>query len=246
MGQKHSKSFKYNLLIIGHSNVGQRALINNFDRVKQVNNIEYKVKHKVRRFETVELNIRIVDISEANENNFYNIDGAILMFDNTNRDSYEQLKLWTQHHCEPNSFNKLIKIMASNRNGGRISRVVDNNIADKYAKSLNMSLIEICTTNGKDVNFLLDSLCIQLLNVTPIRRDDGWTTILYERVFQCKSLTALFIMIILGVPLIALILNGTIKLSLFETKEAEKEEILVSIGRVMNVSNASNVIYYVK
>ena len=151
-----SQELNIKLILIGDSNVGKSTLLLNYtenqfsEEISATIGLENKVKTiNIRGLQT---KLQIWDTAGQEKYHsltkgfFRNTDGILLVFDLTNKDSFNNIKTWI-NEVENNSDNKTKKLLVGNKIDMKDNIVVSNNDIDDLCKKKKIKYIEV---SGKE------------------------------------------------------------------------------------------------
>ena len=151
-----SQELNIKLILIGDSNVGKSTLLLNYtenqfsEEISATIGLENKVKTiNIRGLQT---KLQIWDTAGQEKYHsltkgfFRNTDGILLVFDLTNKDSFNNIKTWI-NEVENNSDNKTKKLLVGNKIDMKDNIVVSKNDIDDLCKKKKIKYIEV---SGKE------------------------------------------------------------------------------------------------
>ena len=105
---------------------------------------------------------------------FLKVQGSLIVYDITNENSFNNLKIWVKSIKE--ECGKQIPILiVGNKNDLNEERVVDKNIASEYAKEEKIDYIETSSKTGENVLKAVTLLCEKVLDSTEFTNDFSFT-----------------------------------------------------------------------
>ena len=105
---------------------------------------------------------------------FLKVQGSLIVYDITNENSFNNLKIWVKSIKE--ECGKQIPILiVGNKNDLNEERVVDKNIANEYAKEEKIDYIETSSKTGENVLKAVTLLCEKVLDSTEFTNDFSFT-----------------------------------------------------------------------
>ena len=153
-------------MLVGDSGTGKSSLINRFaedtfsDEFSSTIGVDYKVKQVIVMDEKVKMQIwdtagqeRFLSITSQY---FRNSDGLVIVFDVTNRNSFNNLQYWldeAQNNCDP----KTLKFIVGNKIDNEI-RMVSYGEGEAKADMIGCKYFETSSKTGQNVEgFCLES-----------------------------------------------------------------------------------------
>ncbi|CAF4864387.1 unnamed protein product [Rotaria sp. Silwood1] len=98
------------------------------------------------------------------ESNFYKgVDGFIVLFDLTKVESFENIKMWFQL-IDQNADKNVKKLLVGNKSDLTTARIVDCEIAQKLANSLNIPYVETSSKDSTNVEQAFDILATDVMS----------------------------------------------------------------------------------
>ena len=162
------------LLLIGDSSVGKtnfvfRFVDNRFQTV-HLTTIGFDFKSKIVTLPNSKktLKLQIWDTAgqerymSLNQNLFLKVHGVILMYDISNRDSFDHLTKWLD--LIKDAINDIPIVLVGNKIDKEEERLVSYNEGEQLAKELNISFFESSGKENKNVKEPFYSLCEEIIN----------------------------------------------------------------------------------
>jgi Ras-related protein Rab-1A len=162
------------LLLIGDSSVGKTNFIfrfvdNRFQTV-HLTTIGFDFKSKIVTLPNSKktLKLQIWDTAgqerymSLNQNLFLKVHGVILMYDISNRDSFDHLTKWLD--LIKDAINDIPIVLVGNKIDKEEERLVSYNEGEQLAKELNISFFESSGKENKNVKEPFYSLCEEIIN----------------------------------------------------------------------------------
>ena len=162
------------LLLIGDSSIGKTNFIfrfvdNRFQTV-HLTTIGFDFKSKIVTLPNSKktLKLQIWDTAgqerymSLNQNLFLKVHGVILMYDISNRDSFDHLTKWLD--LIKDAINDIPIVLVGNKIDKEEERLVSYNEGEQLAKELNISFFESSGKENKNVKEPFYSLCEEIIN----------------------------------------------------------------------------------
>ena len=155
--------FIIKLIIIGDSGVGKTNFIFRFTEGKfsplHVSTVGLDSKSKIIRLPKLKKNVKIQIWDTAgqerymaiNKNLFHKVQGIIVMYDLTNRDSFENIKSWFNLIKQATS-NKTIILIANKLDLAKEERIVSESEGEKIAKENDIMFFEGSGSTGENID----------------------------------------------------------------------------------------------
>ena len=170
MAQKQEYDYLFKILLIGNTFVGKSSLLQRFidqswngkfDPTIGVDFVRIIKNKKIQKLKTIEVEGKKVKLQiwdTAGEERFRNITssyykgghGILLMYDITNRNSFESIKNWlieVEKHADKNIY----KILIGNKIDLEKDRDITYNEGKEYAESEGMKFIETSAKDGSNI-----------------------------------------------------------------------------------------------
>ena len=159
------------ILLIGDSTVGKTSILFRYindefpECYMSTIGVEYKIKALIINGKKV--NLRIWDTSGQERyrsitQNFYrNANGILFVFDITNKESFNNIKIWLtdSENCET----KVTKILIGNKIDLKDERKVDMEAIEKFAEKKEMKYFETSAKEGINIDEIFRELAEQIL-----------------------------------------------------------------------------------
>ena len=165
--------FKIKVVLLGEAHVGKTAIINQYISYSfQVELCATLTTYKSRKDININentLNLELWDISGSESyrtvNKIYmrNIDIALLIYDVTNRRSFEELNYWIQTVKEE-SYKEVFFGVIGNKNDLYQERVIEEEEGKKFANNNNALFFETSAKDLESVENAFFTLCEEYLN----------------------------------------------------------------------------------
>jgi len=170
-------SFDYflKIIIIGDTGVGKSNFLNRFinGKFSQISQptigIDYKSKIIVLPKTKQNINLQFWDTAgqeryrSLNKLYFQRVQGIILMYDITKRESFEGLGSWTKLIFD-NLDNIPIVLIGNKLDDAEQNRIVREEEGKSFANENNFLFFETSALNGKNVNHAILSLCEKIIS----------------------------------------------------------------------------------
>ena len=170
MAQQQEYDYLFKILLIGNTFVGKSSLLQRFidqswngkfDPTIGVDFVRIIKNKKIQKLKTIEVEGKKVKLQiwdTAGEERFRNITssyykgghGILLMYDITNRNSFESIKNWlieVEKHADKNIY----KILIGNKIDLEKDRDITYNEGKEYAESEGMKFIETSAKDGSNI-----------------------------------------------------------------------------------------------
>ena len=151
-----SQELNIKLILIGDSNVGKSTLLLNYteNQFSEEINATIGLENKVKTINIRGLQTKLQIWDTAGQEKYHsltkgffrNTDGILLVFDLTNKESFNNIKTWI-NEVENNSDNKTKKLLVGNKIDMKDNIVVSNNDIDDLCKKKKIKYIEV---SGKE------------------------------------------------------------------------------------------------
>ena len=181
------------IIMLGSSYAGKRKILqkyfnNDFVINEFFQNIGYDFYPKFFKFEGKKIKVNYIDT--ASQENFRSIsinylkgtDGAIFVFDITQRETFELLDGWLCDIKENNQVD-ISKILIGNNSDLSDKREVQKEEAEKLAENYKCKYFEVSTKTGENINEAIDEITriTYLNNKDKIKDDEDKDNIILEK-----------------------------------------------------------------
>ena len=159
------------ILLVGDSDVGKTSLLSIYTDNKFLEThlatigVEFRVKTIIKR--KFKINLQIWDTAgqerfrSITKNFFYNADGILFVYDITNHDSFEGVKVWIK---ESESFvSGFKKILLGNKVDIENERKVTKEEVEKYCKEIGILALDTSAKIGKNINQAFENIVNMIL-----------------------------------------------------------------------------------
>ena len=163
----NSKENIIKIILLGSSSVGKTCiLVRGFNNEFSSSNVStVGIDFKTKIFEFDDTNVKVNYIDTAGQEMFKSIslnylkgaDGAILVFDITNKETFDLINSWIEDIKENNQMN-IGKILIGNKVDLEESREVDKSDGEQLAKQLECPYFETSAKTGKNIIEALDEI----------------------------------------------------------------------------------------
>ena len=161
MSENNKKEPIYKLLVLGDTEVGKTCFLMRYTK-NTYQDIHLSTMGMDSFFKTVELdngktiNIQIWDTAGQErfrslcKNYYKGAHGILLLFDVTNKKSYENVKIWMEQ-IKKEAYSRIAVILVGNKIDDIENRVVKNEDGEKIANELGLSYFEASAKTGENV-----------------------------------------------------------------------------------------------
>lgn len=175
---KYNYDKMYKIIMLGESNVGktsfcERTFLNNFDDTIQTKpTIGLEFREKIIEKNNVKAKICIWDTAGQDKYRaiisayYRNADAIILMYDSTNKSSFEKLDKWLDEIDKYLDKTNVIFVLAANKSNELINtnnNIVHSNVGKTYANDINAEFFEISVKDNFNCDNLIKSITDKLI-----------------------------------------------------------------------------------
>lgn len=171
-GKESPPDYSFKILTIGETNVGKTCLIlrytdNSFTR-KQITTIGIDFKIKMINFHNKKIKLLIWDTAGQERfrhitNQYYNdADGILLVFDVTNRESFEKVIYWMNQIAEKSEKTKVGVLLIGNKIDDE-NRIVSKEEAEIFSRNNEIDYIETSALNSYNIGECFDNMLKKIL-----------------------------------------------------------------------------------
>ena len=163
-----SSKYIIKILTLGDTSVGKSSIVLRFsddkfdDKIFSTIGIDFKTKYiKLDKF-----SVKVLIWDTAGQEKFQNIakqyykgaNGVLLIYDISNRKSFERIDFWLKELKENNRIDELFLYLVGNKNDMEDKRVISFQEGEKYAKNNNINFFEVSAKSGKGVTELFNNV----------------------------------------------------------------------------------------
>jgi len=161
------------LLLVGDSNVGKTSLLvrftqGNYNEAKNTVGVDLKVKTVEMRQKQLKLTIWDTAGQERfrtlTASYYRGAHGIILVYDITNRDTYQHIQMWLQEVDIYSTVGESIKMLIGNKIDQEDQRKVSKEEAQNYARTEGMMFMECSAFTNLSVQRAFDELLEKILD----------------------------------------------------------------------------------
>ena len=163
-----SAKYIIKVLTLGDSLVGKTSIVLRFSEDKFDDNIfsTIGIDFKTKYMKIGESTVKVLIWDTAGQEKFQNIakqyykgaNGVLLIYDISNRDSFNRISFWLKELKENNRINELFICLVGNKIDLEQNRVISKEEGEKYAKENNISFIEVSAKSGEGIKDLFNKV----------------------------------------------------------------------------------------
>ena len=192
---------QYKILVLGESSVGKTSLLVRYTEDKFENTVQtigVDVKNKYVIYENKKIQLELWDTAGQErfkgiaQNYFRAANGVILVFDITNKESFNKLKFWI-NEGKTNIGQDTELIIAENKVDLEESRAVTKEAIKEFGKKTNLDILPTSAKTGEGVNEIILMLVKKLFSnkkIGIVKADDtssGIVTVKREKTKKEKK-----------------------------------------------------------
>ena len=192
---------QYKILVLGESSVGKTSLLVRYTEDKFENTVQtigVDVKNKYVMYENKKIQLELWDTAGQErfkgiaQNYFRAANGVILVFDITNKESFNKLKFWI-NEGKTNIGQDTELIIAENKIDLEESRTVTKEAIKEFGKKTNLDILPTSAKTGEGVNEIILMLVKKLFSnkkIGIVKADDtssGIVTVKREKTKKEKK-----------------------------------------------------------
>ena len=180
-----SAKYIIKLLTLGDTTVGKSSIVLRFsddqfdDTIFSTIGIDFKTKFMKVKDSTV----KVLIWDTAGQEKFQNVaksyykgaNGVLLVYDITNRKSFERVEFWLKELKENNKIDDLYLYLVGNKKDLEGKRMISTDEGKKYAEDNNINFTEVSAKTGEGVREVFDNVLNGALDKIKkdIEKDDG-------------------------------------------------------------------------
>ena len=201
MNMSKNLDLQYKILVLGESSVGKTSLLVRYTEDKFENTVQtigVDVKNKYVMYENKKIQLELWDTAGQErfkgiaQNYFRAANGVILVFDITNKESFNKLKFWI-NEGKTNIGQDTELIIAENKVDLEESRAVTKEAIKEFGKKTNLDILPTSAKTGEGVNEIILMLVKKLFSnkkIGIVKADDtssGIVTVKREKTKKEKK-----------------------------------------------------------
>ena len=180
-----SAKYIIKLLTLGDTTVGKSSIVLRFsddqfdDTIFSTIGIDFKTKFMKVKDSTV----KVLIWDTAGQEKFQNVaksyykgaNGVLLVYDISNRKSFERVEFWLKELKENNKIDDLYLYLVGNKKDLEGKRMISTDEGKKFAEDNNINFIEVSAKTGEGVHEVFDNVLNGALDKVKkdIEKDDG-------------------------------------------------------------------------
>ena len=185
-----SNEFITKILTLGDTTVGKTSIILRFTKENYTQNrlatIGVDFKSKIMQIENNRVKVLIWDT--AGQERFKNIasqyynggDGAILVFDITNKNSFERISYWLNELNQKKDLNEMALVLVGNKKDLNQNREISFEQADLFAKENNIKYFETSAEENIGIDEVMNYIVSECINIIKKRNEDAFRESIQE------------------------------------------------------------------
>ena len=185
-----SNEFITKILTLGDTTVGKTSIILRFTKENYTQNrlatIGVDFKSKIMQIENNRVKVLIWDT--AGQERFKNIasqyynggDGAILVFDITNKNSFERISYWLNELNQKKDLNEMALVLIGNKKDLNQNREISFEQADLFAKENNIKYFETSAEENIGIDEVMNYIVSECINIIKKRNEDAFRESIQE------------------------------------------------------------------
>ena len=185
-----SNEFITKILTLGDTTVGKTSIILRFTKENYTQNrlatIGVDFKSKIMQIENNRVKVLIWDT--AGQERFKNIasqyynggDGAILVFDITNKNSFERISYWLNELNQKKDLNEMALVLVGNKKDLNQNREISFEQAELFAKKNNIKYFETSAEENIGIDEVMNYIVSECINIIKKRNEDAFRESIQE------------------------------------------------------------------
>jgi len=185
-----SNEFITKILTLGDTTVGKTSIILRFTKENYTQNrlatIGVDFKSKIMQIDNNRVKVLIWDT--AGQERFKNIasqyynggDGAILVFDITNKNSFERISYWLNELNQKKDLNEMALVLVGNKKDLNQNREISFEQADLFAKENNIKYFETSAEENIGIDEVMNYIVSECINIIKKRNEDAFRESIQE------------------------------------------------------------------
>ena len=185
-----SNEFITKILTLGDTTVGKTSIILRFTKENYTQNrlatIGVDFKSKIMQIENNRVKVLIWDT--AGQERFKNIasqyynggDGAILVFDITNKNSFERISYWLNELNQKKDLNEMALVLVGNKKDLNQNREISFEQAELFAKKNNIKYFETSAEENIGIDEVMNYIVGECVSIIKKRNEDAFRESIQE------------------------------------------------------------------
>ena len=185
-----SNEFITKILTLGDTTVGKTSIILRFTKEKYTENrlatIGVDFKSQIMQIENNRVKVLIWDT--AGQERFKNIasqyynggDGAILVFDITNKSTFERISYWLDELNQKKDLKELALVLVGNKIDLKDNRQVSSEEAQSFAKQNNIKYFETSAQENIGIDEVMNYIVGECVSIIKKRNEDAFRESIQE------------------------------------------------------------------
>ena len=185
-----SNEYITKILTLGDTTVGKTSIILRFTKEKYTENrlatIGVDFKSQIMQIENNRVKVLIWDT--AGQERFKNIasqyynggDGAILVFDITNKSTFERISYWLDELNQKKNINEMALVLVGNKIDLKDNRQVSSEEAQSFAKQNNIKYFETSAQENIGIDEVMNYIVGECVSIIKKRNEDAFRESIQE------------------------------------------------------------------
>ena len=180
MNQNAMADYSIKLLVLGDLSVGKTSFIYRFtedkfdSKIIATTGLDLKTADII--LDSKKIRVQIWDtagqekFNSITKNLILRVQGIILLFDLTNKESFDNLSSWIKiirEHCG----NKMQILIVGNKNDLEEQKQVDEEEIKKFAKRVRIKFKKVSCKNGENIKEAVDLICENIISSSAAKND---------------------------------------------------------------------------
>ena len=167
-----SKELNIKIILIGDSNVGKTTILLNYVQNEfnedMIHTVGLENKVKIMNIRGFRAKVQIWDTAGQEKYNslsqqfFRNVDGILLVFDLTNKDSFNNIKKWL-NEIKANSDHSIKKLLVGNKADMKDKIKVSKTMIDNFCNEKKLKYMEVSAKNNQNVSNAFETLINEII-----------------------------------------------------------------------------------
>ena len=167
-----SKELNIKIILIGDSNVGKTTILLNYVQNEfnedMIHTVGLENKVKIMNIRGFRAKVQIWDTAGQEKYNslsqqfFRNVDGILLVFDLTNKDSFNNIKKWL-NEIKANSDHSIKKLLVGNKADMKDKIKVSKTMIDNFCNDKKIEYMEVSAKDNESISKAFDTLIKKII-----------------------------------------------------------------------------------
>ena len=167
-----SKELNIKIILIGDTNVGKTTILLNYIQndfnENMIHTVGLENRVKIMNIRGFRAKVQIWDTAGQERYNslsqqfFRNVDGILLVFDLSNKDSFNNIKKWL-NEIKANSDHSIKKLLVGNKSDMKDKIKVSKSMIDNFCNDKKLKYVEVSAKDNESISKAFDTLINKII-----------------------------------------------------------------------------------